>query len=222
METGDTPLKNRRQENFALEVVRLGDQTRAMLSAYPSRKKWQRSSVWVEAARLAADPTVNPRIAYLSAQAAKAAVVTRQRILDEYVKLAFTNLPDVVHYNGKATLTITDFEELTAAQRACVKEIKFRCEVVNSKRTVEHVELKFYDKQKALDALAKHDGLFAADNQRTLTGPDGGSIKVEMTTERHYERLDAEELKEYYRLTRILEEPSRPQPVDVIAQVVDN
>ena len=185
MEIGQEPLKNHRWETFALEVVKLDNQTTAMLVAYPARHKWSRRTVWNESSKLAAKPEVNTRIAYLKAQAAKAAVVTRERILNEYAKLAFTNLPDIVYYNGKATLTITDFEKLTAAQRACIKEIKFK----RDDDEVEHVELKFYDKQKALDALAKHDGLFAADNTHEVTGSIETKVDVSGLNEEEKQSL---------------------------------
>lgn len=200
---GSKPLKCATHEHFALRVVSGETQTEAMRQVYPRRAKdWDNESLHVAASKLAAHNKVKPRIEYLKQGVAKAAQVTSEQVLEAWNALAFTDLPDIVYYDGKATLTVTDFEHLTKAQRACIKEVKFRREFPkgDKKGHVDCVELKFYDKQRALESLSKYLGLYAKDNQREITGADGGPIEVAGALD--FSLLDIEEAEAMHALAK--------------------
>ena len=89
--------------------------------------------------------------------------ITAERVLKEYAKIAFTNLPGIVNFN-KGMMSIEDFQNLNEDQKACIK--KFKCKTVVSMTEsgdevpVEMVEVELHDKQNALGMIGKHLGMF--------------------------------------------------------------
>lgn len=108
-------------------------------------------------------PEIEKAIAEKQKKLQEKTEITTERVLDEYAKLAFSQLPGIANYSG-GYMSLEDFENLTDAQRACIKD--FECttekqidpsgEVV----PVSKVKVKLHDKMKALDSIARHLGLF--------------------------------------------------------------
>lgn len=101
--------------------------------------------------------------------------ITTERVLAEYAKIAFSNLTDIIDYKT-GTITMHDFENLKPEQKHCIKKFKFvtvlEMQGENSV-PVTKVELELFDKQKALDSLARHLGMFdgksGADDEGTTS-----------------------------------------------------
>ena len=76
--------------------------------------------------------------------------ITRERVLQELAAIAFADFTDFVRIDD-GTVAVTDSSRLSPLQCAAVAAIK---------DTGKAVELKLYDKQKALELLAKLTGIF--------------------------------------------------------------
>ena len=154
------------QEKFAQEVVRCGKQEEALVIAYPTCKKWQHESIRVKASRMMGKANISVRIAQLQDEAASRNKITVDRVLKEYAKLAFTDLPGIIKFDG-VKMMVEDFDNLTANQRACIQSFKVKTEQVldyddNGKpqmTPVSMVEVKLYSKQAALDKLSEFMGI---------------------------------------------------------------
>jgi phage terminase small subunit len=97
---------------------------------------------------------------------AETAGISRLRVLNEHMKMAFSSIANL----HNTWIKRKDFETLTDDQKACIAEIdtKIRVEYqYNSESderepiSVEYVRIKLYDKQKALDSISKMLGFDA-------------------------------------------------------------
>ncbi len=122
--------------------------------------------------------------------------LTQERVLEEYLKLAFSDIMNFVNVRTERVLvghtkdgapisqiknTVTfkeNFESLPDNVLAAISEI--------SESPSAGVRIKLHDKLKALDSLAKHLGLFV--NRVEVTGKGGGPIQYDLT------KLSIEEL----------------------------
>jgi phage terminase small subunit len=80
--------------------------------------------------------------------------LSQDRVLEEYARLAFSNIGDYVDWNA-GHITVRAKNEITLDKRAAIQEIT---ETTNREGT--QIKLKLYDKKQALDAIAKHMGMF--------------------------------------------------------------
>jgi len=123
-----------------------------------------------------------PEIAAALAEAQDAAQkrtgVTTDRVLRELARIGFSDIRKAFTESGHL-LNPQDWDDETAASIASIKVIT-RPEGEtdeNGKRKVEHVhEVKFWDKNSALEKLAKHLGMFIERHEHT--GKDGGPIET--------------------------------------------
>jgi phage terminase small subunit len=77
---------------------------------------------------------------------------TPERVLTEYARIAFADVRHIVQWTADG-LEITPSDELTEADAAAISEIV-------SGTGAGHSRVKFYDKKAALDAIARHLGMF--------------------------------------------------------------
>ena len=152
------PLSNPRWEQFANDVLVM-DQTAVYRKAFPSSRDSKPRHVWERASKLAAK--VAPRVNYLRAQHSERLSVTPARVLERYAHIAFTDLPGIVRWRKideglNEPVRILDFEKLTPAQRVAIKR-KVSPPDNKGRQTI---EIELHDPLKALEALAKHLGLF--------------------------------------------------------------
>jgi hypothetical protein len=155
------PLRNSRHERYAVSYCE-SNQREAYLQAYPRSRAWSPASIDTKASDLAAK--IRGRIEWLMSQRALAMLITPDRILSRYAQLAFTDLPGIIRWKGvqqgaqgskgrkRYDLELVDFDKLTPAQRAVIKRLR-----ITERGTV---EVEVHDQVRALDALAKHLGLF--------------------------------------------------------------
>jgi len=80
--------------------------------------------------------------------------INKNWVIDKHVELAQSS---IAHLHN-TWIERKDFEQLTDRQKACISEIttQIRRQVVDERLIdVEYVKIKLYDKQKALDSIAK-------------------------------------------------------------------
>ncbi len=84
--------------------------------------------------------------------------ITADRVLEEYGRIAFADLRHIVEW-GHDGLRIKPLDQMTDADLAAI------CEIVPG-ADPEHSRVKLYDRKAALDAIARHLGMFPAPPRR--------------------------------------------------------
>ena len=122
------------------------------------------------AARLIADDSIQDRIAYLKQERAKRLAVTADEVVAELAKLAMSNMADYIQTTPEGDAYV-DLSNLTRDQAAALSEITVE-DYVDGRgegaREVRKVKIKLNSKQAALESLAKHLGVYEADNAQKL------------------------------------------------------
>lgn len=98
--------------------------------------------------------------------------VTAEMIVQEYARLAFSNMRDFAAF-GPDGVTLKDIAEMPEDATRCIAE-------VSETKSAEGGSIKFklHDKKGALDSLARHLGMFV--DKTEVTGKDGGPIEVKL------------------------------------------
>lgn len=126
----------------------------------------------------------NPRFKKMydeaQAQARKAAILTKTRIIEEECRIAFSDLALTYDVDGVTSLPPN---MLPKDIRRAVKDYT----VINHKEVAEdgstairkEYKYRFWSKSKALERVSKHLGLYEKDNrQKSIQGGDGVTIKA--------------------------------------------
>lgn len=104
--------------------------------------------------KAAAKRTVPPHaIEEVAARAAELGI-TPERVLEEYAHIALADLTHIVSFDQNGRLGVRPLEELSPDDRAAIAEIS------TAGTSGGELRVKLYDKKAALDALARHFGLF--------------------------------------------------------------
>lgn len=90
--------------------------------------------------------------------------LTPERTLQEYVAIALANVKDVFTWEEDGELKMKPIEELTPEQTAAIAEVSVRHDYKAKKDYVS--KIKFHNKNTALEALARHLGIFEKDNKQ--------------------------------------------------------
>jgi phage terminase small subunit len=140
-------LANTRHELFAQELARGVEPAAAYQSAgyQPNPGK---------AAALQARPEIIARVSELIAQAAQAKGVTVERVVTELAAMAFADIGDYTGEDGES-ISVLAFKDLTKAQRAGICQIE-----LVTRGADQTIRVKLWDKQRALELLGKHLGLW--------------------------------------------------------------
>jgi phage terminase small subunit len=150
-----------KQEKFCYEYCLDFNATRAAIKAGYSEKTAR--SI---ASTLLTNVNIQARIKKMQDNLAETAGLSRLRVLNEHMKMAFSS---IAHLHN-TWIERKDFEQLTEDQKACIAEIdtKIRTEYEYNPESeerepvrVEYVRVKLYDKQKALDSISKMLGFDA-------------------------------------------------------------
>ena len=109
-----------------------------------------------------------PPVEEVEARAARLGI-TVDRVLEEYARIAFSNLRDIAEWGpGEDGLNVKRSKELTEAQVAAIAEI------VASASTSKIYRIKLHDKKPVLDAIARHLGMLEkVKHQDEQTNDDG-------------------------------------------------
>jgi phage terminase small subunit len=89
-------------------------------------------------------------IAQEQRKAAERVHIDQDRVLREYARIAFADMGQFATWNDE-TVSLRDSTELPPAQRAAIASVQ---------KSAKGVHIKLHSKVQALDALAKHLGLF--------------------------------------------------------------
>jgi phage terminase small subunit len=162
-----------KQEKFCREYVKDFNGAQAAIRSGYSKKTAKES-----AAQVLTNINVTERINELTKKQSEKSEVTAQMIIDEFKKIAFTS---IAHLHN-TWITRKEFEDLTDDQKAAIQEIKTRTrtEVINKTAyEIEEIQIKLYDKQRALENLGKHIGFYAEDNAQRKTGINHDELTTE-------------------------------------------
>lgn len=101
--------------------------------------------------------------------------ISKDRVLQEYAKIAFASLEHYLEIDDDTGEAFISLSGCTPDQLAALSE--YTVEAYSEgrdgdAREIKRVKIKMTDKIRALDALSKHLGLFAKDNERTITPSD--------------------------------------------------
>lgn len=162
-----------KQDLFVKEYLKDLNATQAYIRA--GYKAKDEKSAAVLANRLLRKVKIQEKIQVAMKEREKRTEITQDRVLREIANLAFTDRTGIVNLK-KNRVIIQDFEELTPEQRACVAGVK---------ETKYGIEVSFYNKEKALEMLGRHLGMFN----------DKVKIDGEMTVNNPLQGLTTEELK---------------------------
>ena len=122
---------------------------------------------------------------FLKQESRQRSVITRDRILEELSKIAFTSVADC-HSNWGEVL---DFEKLTPEQKAAIRSISAKKAVTNSGEIIEAVHIEMHDKIKALERICKMLGYDQPEKHDILLSDTVSREELERELKR-LERLD--------------------------------
>ncbi len=149
---GSQPLDNDRHERFAHEYVRDLNATRAYI-----RSGYSTGGAEASASKLLANRKVSCRVAFLKAEALAAIKADHLSVARQTARIAYHDVRQVVQWrDGRVDLTDSaDLDDDTAAAIQSIETDKDG-----------NIKIKFYDRQKSLDMLAKWNGMFKESEDR--------------------------------------------------------
>ena len=184
-QTSNSPQKRQRltpkQEAFAAAYVETGNAAEAYKRAYDVDESTSSNTVYVQASRLLDNPKIALRIAELQREAAERAVVSKERVLRELARIAFTDIGDYVQWDARGNVVFTPSEQLPQAKRAAVKKLSVKRRRMQApdgpeEWEIEEASLELWSKEQALQSLGKHLGLFI--ERLEHSGPNGGPLEA--------------------------------------------
>lgn len=176
------------QAEFCRLYLESGNAVEAYRAAYPGRDGSD-AQVKRLAAGLLAQRLVSDRIAELSRAHLARHVVTVDRVIEEYRRLAFLDVRKAFDVEGNLR-PLHELDNDTAAAVAGLEVEDVYEGRGQERRVVGRVrKVKITDKIRALDSLAKHLGMFI--ERAEITGAGGGPIQIAagMTDEQLQARL---------------------------------
>lgn len=136
-------------------------------------------SAEVQASKMLRKGKVKAEIGRRVEKMSKDAGVTVQRVVDEYAKIAFSNMANFMEVGDDGQPSL-NFKDLTEDQKAALSEVTVDSYLEKggtNPKTVLKVKFKLIDKKGALDSLGKHLGMFV--DKVEHSGPDGGPMVIE-------------------------------------------
>lgn len=168
-----------KQKAFCREYVIDWNATRSYLSTYPNVSSPNVAGVCAN--KLLRNVKIQEYCELIQKDLEKLCGISKARIINEQAKLAFSNVKEL----RNTWIELKEFEALSDDQKACISEVQTqtRTMTINEESIeVDFVKIKLYDKQKALDSLAKLYG-YDAPNKVEVTGKDGNPLGILLTKE---------------------------------------
>ncbi|MGH6990935.1 MAG: terminase small subunit, partial [Stellaceae bacterium] len=137
-----------RQQKFVEQYLITGVARQAAL-----RAGYSPAGAGAIAWRLKRMPNVAKAIRLGRSSEARRAQVERDRVLLELVRVAFSDIGEVLDWTSGEDITLRPKDEISPHQRAAIAEIAPR-------RNGKGARVRFHNKAHALDAIARHLGLF--------------------------------------------------------------
>lgn len=153
-----TPVEKRYVDTYVQTMERTADREHQRLSNYLHIAI--ADDVYEASGGMLDRPMVLAAITERVNEITAATELSPNRIIREYINIAFSNMDDYLTIDayGKPEF---DLEQCTPEQRSAIKKINFERGAMGS----EKLTFELYDKQKALDTLAKYVGLIEPDNE---------------------------------------------------------
>ena len=152
------------QQAFVNEYVVHFDATRAARTAGYSEK-----SVMSQACQLLKNPKVQKGINEALENYGLKHDVLKKRVLDQLANIAFSDITDFQEWSGDYA-TLKDSKGLTKGQRAAIQEVKVTT-ITKEDSATHSVHVKLCSKEKALELLGKHLGMFTDKIEHTMPRP---------------------------------------------------
>lgn len=168
-----------RQRRFVAEYLIDSNASQAFVRAGYSRKHARRSA-W----RLMHIPAVRAAIEAGQQELAAALKVSAERVIAEYVSVAFASVTDFLDIGEDGSVRL-DLEKAPPEKRGAVADVRAEERQSPDGARSRVVRLKLAPKMRALDALSRHLGLFAPRATVTLTRTlkDDGVAERDLATE---------------------------------------
>jgi phage terminase small subunit len=202
-----------KMEAFALHFVETSNASGAYRRAYNVSPQTKPETVHRAAHELLHNPKIAARIAGLRALHQRRHEITIDRVKEEYARLAFANMEDYVvrQSDRKGRLDLT---RVTREQMAAVQEMTFETVLSSDPEaaaaagakptengktprvTVLKTKFRLHDKKGALDSLAKHLGMFQADNEQAGRAAAEAAVAVAEISNRDLARAVLDILRE--------------------------
>ncbi|MBY6163099.1 terminase small subunit [Mameliella alba] len=166
-------LKNTRHEAFAqARVIGMTIDAAYVEAGYKANRS--------NAARLNANEHIQQRVRELQDAAAEQAEMTAAQVLEEISQIAFSDIRELFDKDGRL-LPVDAFPEKVAGAIKSVKVTSKRDPDSKAGDIILTTEIKFWDKNAALDRLCKHFGLY----ERTVSNdPLAGFVSALMKSAR--------------------------------------
>lgn len=155
-----------KQERFCQEYVNCLDGEKAAILA-----KYSKKTARFIASENLTKPNIINRLKELQKPLTKKLEITRERVLEEYSKIAFSS---IAHLHN-TWIELKEFNKLTEDQKTSIQEINTQIRKTYNDDGVlietEYVKIKLYDKLKALDsvkAMLGFDAPIKTDNNQTI------------------------------------------------------
>lgn len=155
-----------KQQRFVEEYLIDLNATKAAIRAGYSPK-----TADVQGPRLLGKVRVSCAIARAKAERSRRTGITQDRILQELARIAFLNPVDVLDLQSCTLRSDVSKDDLSAVSFLRVKKVS-----AEEGGTYKELEIKFYNKLKALELLGKHLGLFEKNNIPSGSENDVGVI----------------------------------------------
>lgn len=133
-----------REKMFCDEYIKTFNAADALVKAGYRITGSQAQSVY--AWKLKTNPAVKAYLEQLKEELAEVSQISRYSVLQEYAKIAFSNITDF--HSG--WMTLAEYDSLTPEKKAAIAEIKY----VQKEEGV-FVSVKLHDKVRALDSIAR-------------------------------------------------------------------
>lgn len=167
-----------KQEAFCLAYVETGNASEAYRQAYNVSPDTKPESIWVNASKTLADAKVSQRVMELQEEARERNAVTVDRVVQELAKVGFSDIRKLFTDTGHL-LPPAEWPDEAAGAVSSVEVVTKQSGETDEdgRKAVEHVhKIKVWDKNSALEKLAKHLGMFV--DRVEHTGKDGGPVEI--------------------------------------------
>lgn len=138
-----------KQKRFAHEYLVDYNATQAAI-----RARYSPATAQQQSSRLLLNVLVLEEIERRKKQIMKKLEITQERVLEEYAKLAFADISDIVKW-GRGGINVNESSTLDREHTAAISKI-----TETRTRDSITVEVKMHDKKGALDSIARHLGMF--------------------------------------------------------------
>ena len=155
-----------KQEKFCNKYVECGNASEAYRFAY-NANKMKDETIARTAHGLLDHPKITARVNELKEALRQESDITKQRVLEEFAKIAFSSIADL----HNTWIERKEFEALTEDQKASIKSISTKTQNVrinDEPVEIEYVKVELHDKLKALESINKMLGYEAPTERKEI------------------------------------------------------